>query len=154
MDDIEEPSFENIKEIVDEKRKKKPKPKAVSIPKPKAIKNETKKVEEKVEEVQVQETKVEEILPISNNVDVYKDIYESINNLKELINQQTNIIQEVIKPKQKKQRAKPKPKSISKTLDLTIEDKEIINIINEKNNVIIPNIDDKLQHFLKALQKH
>lgn len=155
---MEEPSFEDIKSIVDEKRRKRTKPKPKPKPKPIIIKNEVKEEEE----VKVEEIKIEEVPPTIqkqtsyiDKTDVYKDIYESINNLKDLINQQTNIIQEVIKPKPKKQRPKPKPKNIPKTLDLTIEDKEIMNIINEKKDDIKPdkNVDEKLQQFLKALQK-
>ena len=88
---------------------------------------------------------------INNDIDKLADIYNDIKNLKELINQQTNFIQEVInKPKEKKERAKPKPKEVIKTLDLTSFNTELNEILENKPK---PK-DNRLEEIIKALQKY
>ena len=83
--------------------------------------------------------KTDEIKKTSNGE--YDDLFNEVNVIKEmLIN---------LKPKP---RAKPKPKKVIKTLDLTITDNEINNIIkNEKEQQ--PKQDEKIKAFLDALLK-
>lgn len=71
------------------------------------------------------------------------------------LNTQTSFIQEVIN-KPKKQRAKPKPIKVeNRTLDLTITDTDIKNIIENNNtNPILPEKDNKLQEFINVLMKN
>ena len=94
----------------------------------------------------------------------FNKLEESINNIKELINNQNinNLKDEIInavKPKSKPKKIKmPKAPVINKTLDLTISDVEISNIIDNKKEtkkeIEFKNKgDEKLQSFLKALQK-
>ena len=87
-----------------------------------------------------------------NNLNSLSDLYESINNIKELISSQSKVIEDAIKPKpkQKKQR---KPKVETKTLDLSISDKEVENIIIGNDNNIKKETDAKLKLFLDALKK-
>lgn len=79
---------------------------------------------------------------------------ESINDIKELINKE--IIEAVVKPniKQKKIKTPKKPinKEVKKTLDLTISDAQILNIINKDEKTMTKG-DEKLNSFIKALQK-
>lgn len=94
----------------------------------------------------------------------FNKLEESINNIKELINNQNinNLKDEIInavKPKSKPKKIKmPKAHVVNKTLDLTISDAEISNIIDNKKEtkkeIEFKNKgDEKLQSFLKALQK-
>jgi hypothetical protein len=95
----------------------------------------------------------------------FNKLEESINNIKELINNQNinNLKDEIInavKPKPKPKKVKtPKERVVNKTLDLTISDAEISNIINPNNNKekelndYKNKGDEKLASFLKALQK-
>ena len=95
----------------------------------------------------------------------FNKLEESINNIKELINNQNinNLKEEIInavKPIQKPKKVKtPKAPVVNKTLDLTISDAEISNIINKKKEVkneieeFKTKGDEKLASFLKALQK-
>jgi hypothetical protein len=95
----------------------------------------------------------------------FNKLEESINNIKELINNQNinNLKDEIInavKPKSKPKKIKtPKERVVNKTLDLTISDAEISNIINPNNNKenelkdYKNKGDEKLASFLKALQK-
>lgn len=98
----------------------------------------------------------------NHNQEAFKDIYESINNIKDLINNQKEVIIEAVKPKvpieepkknKPKPRAKPKPKKVEKTLDLTIPDKEIEKIISEKKPSVKNSTDPKLQAFLDAFKR-
>lgn len=98
----------------------------------------------------------------NHNQEAFKDIYESINNIKDLINNQKEVIIEAVKPKvpieepkknKPKPRAKPKPKKVEKTLDLTIPDKEIEQIISEKKPSVKNSTDPKLQAFLDAFKR-
>lgn len=88
----------------------------------------------------------------------FNKLEESINNIKELINNQNinNLKEEIInavKPKSKPKKVKtPKASVINKTLDLTISDAEISNIINKDEKTMTKG-DEKLASFLKALQK-
>lgn len=94
----------------------------------------------------------------------FNKLEESINNIKELINNQNinNLKDEIInavKPKSKTKKIKmPKAPVVNKTLDLTISDAEISNIIDNKKEIkkeieFKNKGDEKLQSFLKALQK-
>jgi hypothetical protein len=86
----------------------------------------------------------------------FSTLFESINNIKDLIYSQNNVINEVITTNQKKNkpRSKPKPKPPPrKTLDLTISDNDIDNIINAKPKPEKPSIDPKLQAFLDAFKR-
>ena len=95
----------------------------------------------------------------------FNKLEESINNIKELINNQNinNLKDEIInavKPKSKPKKIKmPKAPVINKTLDLTISDAEISNIIDNKKETknemkdYKNKGDEKLASFLKALQK-
>lgn len=97
----------------------------------------------------------------NQNQETFKDIYESINNIKDLINTQKEVIIEAVKPKvpieepkktKAKPKPKPKPKKVEKTLDLTIPDKEIEQIISG-NKTQVKNTDPKLQAFLDAFKR-
>jgi hypothetical protein len=88
----------------------------------------------------------------------FNKLEESINNIKELINNQNinNLKDEIINavkpiPKPKKVKT-PKERVVNKTLDLTISDAQISNIINPNNDYKNKG-DEKLASFLKALQK-
>lgn len=95
----------------------------------------------------------------------FNKLEESINNIKELINNQNinNLKDEIInavKPKSKPKKNKmPKAPVVNKTLDLTISDAEISNIIDNKKETknemkdYKNKGDEKLASFLKALQK-
>jgi len=95
----------------------------------------------------------------------FNKLEESINNIKELINNQNinNLKDEIInavKPKSKPKKIKmPKAPVVNKTLDLTISDAEISNIIDNKKEIknelkdYKNKGDEKLASFLKALQK-
>lgn len=95
----------------------------------------------------------------------FNKLEESINNIKELINNQNinNLKDEIInavKPKSKPKKIKmPKAPVVNKTLDLTISDAEISNIIDNKKEMknelkdYKNKGDEKLASFLKALQK-
>lgn len=95
----------------------------------------------------------------SYNVLPFKDIFNTLNNLKDLISSQKNDIIEAVKPKvpveepkKKKPKAKPKAKKVTKTLDLTVSDKEVEKIVSG-NNTQPKAGDAKLQAFLEAFQK-
>ena len=86
-----------------------------------------------------------------NNLDT---LYETINNIKDLISSQSKVIEDAIKPKTRKEKKQRKPKVETKTLDLSIPDKEIENIINDNNNIKKDKEkDEKLKAFLDALTK-
>ena len=87
-----------------------------------------------------------------NNLQAFNNVYESLNSIKELINNQKDVIIEAVKPKSKTRTKISKPKKIEKTLDLTVNDVEINKIINE-NNIQPKIVDPKLNAFLEALQK-
>lgn len=86
-----------------------------------------------------------------NNLQAFKNIYESINNIKDLISSQKEVIENAVKPKPKKPRAAPKPKKVNKTLDLTVSDAEVEKIVS--NNKTQPKVDAKLQAFLEAFKR-
>ena len=104
---------------------------------------------------------LKQLLKTSNKKDNkdYDTLFQSITDIKELINQQKNVLEEVIKPKieepksksKPKPKAKPKPKPTGKKLDLVVSDKELEHIINPSTN--IKTIDPKLQAFLDAFKK-
>lgn len=92
-----------------------------------------------------------------NNIEEFQSfnkLEESINNIKELIiNNLKDEIINAVKPKSKPKT--PKAPVINKTLDLTISDAEISNIIDNKKEMkdYKNKSDEKLASFLKALQK-
>ncbi len=89
-----------------------------------------------------------------NNLDTLSDLYESINNIKNLISSQSKVIEDAVKPKTKKEKKQRKPKEETKTLDLSIPDKEIEDIINDNDNIEKEKEkDEKLKAFLDALTK-
>ena len=150
METIVEPvSIEKIKEIAEEKRKQKKEAKSKAYKKKEFIKEEIKEQPINIKPLEAPINVEQFQIPITDNEDRYKELYDDIKNIKDLINQQTNFIQEVInKPKAKKQ--KPKPKPVVKTLDITVTDKEIEKIIETKET---NTKDFKLQQIIKALQK-
>ena len=87
-----------------------------------------------------------------SNLDTLSDLYETINNIKDLISSQSKVIEDAVKPKTRKEKKQRKPKVETKTLDLSIPDKEIENIINDNNNIKKEN-DEKLKSFINALTK-
>ena len=89
-----------------------------------------------------------------NNLQAFNNVYESLNSIKELINNQKDVIIQAVKPKSKTRAKAPKPKKVIKTLDLTVSDTEVDKIINENENITQPKAGDaKLNAFLDALQK-
>ena len=92
-----------------------------------------------------------------NNIEAFKDIYESLNNIKDLISSQKEVIINAVKPEEpkKKPKAKPKPKAkkVVKTLDLTVSDKEVEQIVSGNKTVPQAAADAKLQAFLNAFKK-
>lgn len=89
-----------------------------------------------------------------NNLKEFNTVFKSLNNIKELIDKQRDFLTESVKIKPKK--TKPvKEKKVIKTLDLTVDDKEINDILNiSVNNVkAVEAVDPKLQEFLEAFKK-
>jgi hypothetical protein len=93
-------------------------------------------------------------------------LFENITDIKNLINQQKNVIEDAIKPKveepKSKSKSKPKPKPKvkkqivpkGKSLDLTVSDKEVEQLTS--NNTAVakqPVVDEKLQAFLNAFKR-
>lgn len=108
---------------------------------------------EQPEEIVVKKT-VKQSNHNNHNQETLKDLYDSINKIKDLINTQKDDIIQAVKPKPRN-RAKPtKPTKVIKSLDLTVNDAEVDKIINENENKIQPKTGDaKLNAFLEALQK-
>ena len=100
--------------------------------------------------------------PIQNNIVMVED-KSPFNKLEESINKLKEDIIKAVNEKPKKVKKPPKAPVVNKTLDLTISDAEISNIIDNKNEVkketkkeieeFKNKGDEKLQSFLKALQK-
>jgi hypothetical protein len=100
--------------------------------------------------------------PNQNSIVMVED-KSSFNKLEESINKLKEDIIKAVNEKPKKIKKPPKAPVINKTLDLTITDEEISNIIDKKKEVKneIKNEmkdyknkgDEKLASFLKALQK-
>jgi len=103
--------------------------------------------------------------PKNKDVD-FELLFENITDIKNLINQQKNVIEDAIKPKveepKSKSKSKPKPKPKvkkqivpkGKSLDLTVSDKEVEQLTS--NNTAVakqPVVDEKLQAFLNAFKK-
>lgn len=144
-----------------------PEPEPIPEPEPKPQKiKRTPSIPVVDEEVKTPQRKPKQIKR-QNSIEEFQSfnkLEESINNIKELINNQNinNLKDEIInavKPKSKPKKIKmPKAPVINKTLDLTISDAEISNIIDNKKEtkkeIEFKNKgDEKLQSFLKALQK-
>lgn len=173
----EEKSIEEIKEIVDSKRPRKytkeDRVKNLQIAREKK-QMKKQQLKESVIEPVIVETEpepakviktvkakldkehktIKPVKSIDNENDKLADIYNDIQNIKDLITEQSQKFESiVIKPKPKPKKEK-KIKIENKTLNLSITDKEIDNIINDnkdnKNNKIN---DKKLEDFLKAFQK-
>ena len=100
--------------------------------------------------------------PSQNSIVMVED-KSSFNKLEESINKLKEDIIKAVNEKPKKVKKPPKERIVNKTLDLTITDAEISNIIDNKKetkNEIRNEVkdyknkgDEKLQSFLKALQK-
>lgn len=176
----QKPTIEEIKQIVDAKRKtkkhidfKQPNEKVI-IPEPKQIVRKQKKpkavkepIQEPIQELiqepikepliefiqePIKESKPESVKSFSNDIKL-RELQDDIYGL-------TNLVLEMMKPKNKiaKPKPKPKPKKIVKTLDLTITDKEIDAIVNDKPiekkvNIKGSSNDEKLKAFLDAMIK-
>jgi hypothetical protein len=99
--------------------------------------------------------------PKNKDVD-FELLFENITDIKNLIKQQQNTIEEVVKPKVEEPKSKPKPKPKpkvkkqivpkGKSLDLTVSDKEVEQLIST-NNTKPPPVDEKLQAFLNAFKR-
>ena len=166
------PTLDEIKKIVDNKRKNKPNKdlteqrlKNLELAREKRkIMNQNKKTNAPIP------VPIPAPIPAPIPVPIPAPIPESfqsvennlINELKNMILKQNEILEKLnIEPK-KKIKKEPKKKIENKTLDLTISDKEIKNIIDANNNSnnINNNINDKkniedpkLKVFLEALKK-
>ena len=80
-----------------------------------------------------------------NDIDKFKTLEEKLNNINDLI---LKSLEKKIRPKRV-----VKPKVVN-TLDLTVSDNDVNNIISEsKNNKNTIKQDKKLQEFLEALKK-
>ena len=173
MEEIEEeeintkPTIEDIKKIVDSKRIKRSPSKTytkedrlknleLAREKRKNTKNkiititEKKQEQEPIKSIKINENKLLENLNTSTPI-INNDLF---NEIKELILNQNQILNNInIKPKPKpKSKPKPKDKDKGKTLDLVVSDKEIEQIINPPTNNT-KTIDSKLQAFLDAFKK-
>lgn len=97
----------------------------------------------------VDDTKIS-LKPSNNDNDI-------INELEKLFKNQNEYIEKIINDSKKKPAIKrnhsKKVKEPKKTLDFTITDNDIKNIIDNKNNEVSPIKDNKLQAFLEALKK-
>lgn len=85
---------------------------------------------------------------------------EMINDFKSILNENINEILNKINTKKMREQKQRKPKTESRTLDLSITDDEIKNIISnnsitdtEKSKIKSENTDTKLKAFLDALTK-
>ena len=110
---------------------------------------------------------LKQLLKTSNKKDKeYDTLYKSITDIKELITNQKDVIEEVktkieeTKPKPKT-KSKSKPKPTGKSLNLVVSDKELEAVLNPPANCHTNGnandnakaIDPKLAEFLKAFQK-
>jgi hypothetical protein len=167
----EEPSIETIKKFADEKRKtiKKVNPELYEAQQQKRLDNlakgrETRRLKllEKNEKVVEEADNYSDIdKPFKGDlIGLYQYLKKKDDAEKEkekefdtLFKEITNIKEIITKPKAKsKPKPKSKPKIIGKSLDLTISDKEVEEIVNENKTQLKP-IDPKLNAFLEALQK-
>ena len=162
------PTIDEIKKIVDDKRNNKPQKysneqrlKNLELAREKRkIKNQNKKIIE--EPIQIY-TPIPAQIPAPIPAPIPAQILENnlINELKNMILRQNEILEKLnIEPK-KKIKKEPKKKIENKTLDLTISDKEIKNIIDANNNSNNSNNsnnkkiieDPKLKMFLDAFNR-
>ena len=96
--------------------------------------------------------------PSQNSIVMVED-KSSFNKLEESINKLKEDIIKAVNEKPKKIKKPPKERVVNKSLDLTISDAEISNIIDNKKEIknemkdYKNKGDEKLQSFLKALQK-
>jgi hypothetical protein len=172
----QKPTIEEIKQIVDAKRKtkkqiefKQPNEKVI-IPEPKQIVRKQRTPRAKKEPVlePIQEPIIEPVKefiqePIKEPIPELMKTYSNDTKIRELqddVYGLTNLVLEMMKTKSKiaKPKSKPKPKKVIKTLDLTITDKEIDAIVNDKPiekkvNIKGSSTDDKLKAFLDAMIK-
>jgi hypothetical protein len=158
------PTLDEIKKIVDNKRKNKPNKdlteqrlKNLELAREKRkIMNQNKKTNAPIP------APIPESIPAPIPESIQSVENNLINELKNMILKQNEILEKLnIEPK-KKIKKETKKKIENKTLDLTISDKEIKNIIDANNNSnnINNNINDKkniedpkLKVFLEALKK-
>ena len=159
------PHINEIKEIVNKKRKNMkieeeervlppsetplpPLKKYIRKPKVEPIKKDIK--EETIEEVLKEPIKEKELIKEEKIEEVIK--YDNNHELKELLLEINKKLENLSIKKERKKVIKPK--EINKTLDLSIDNKEIENII-EKDNKVSDNIikDEKLQAFINGFLK-
>jgi flagellar biosynthesis chaperone FliJ len=179
LQEQKKPSLEDIKKIVDSKRLKGTKPRTPSktYTKEDRIKNleiAREKKKNEIKPISIPEPKQEQIQPkkISVNKSVENlntsspiinhTFNNEINELKQLIISQNEILEKLKKEVRPKTIRKPKTENQKhmKTLDLTITDNDIKNIIENNSNSNNSNIsnkkiieDPKLKMFLDALKR-
>ena len=157
-----QPTIEEVKHIVDTKRKTKKQVEIKELPELKSLIRKEKKPKaraiKQVIEEPIEEPIKEPIKELINDDTKLRELQDDVYNL-------TNLIIDMMKSKPKiKPKTKPKPRPVTKTLDLTISDKEIVNIINDNNDndnknkptekpVKGSSNDDKLKAFLDAMTK-
>jgi hypothetical protein len=134
-------------------KQKEPKGAKEDLPPPKQFIRKEKPVKEPIKE-QIKEPIKEELTKPEEKPNInYDELHNDINFLKEMLKNQNNLIHETLKPKPRaRPKPRPKPKKIIKTLDLTITDNEINNIINDGKEQE-PKQDEKMKAFLDGLLK-
>lgn len=142
-DNINDVEFSEIKKIIDNNRPKK-------YTKEDRIKNLQLAREKKIKKNEPNE--INNVKDTNTNDTIKKDIELLLKNQNELI-ENISIINNKLS-KNRISKPKNKPKKVVKTLDLTIDDIEINNIINDtdkekKNN----DINSKLEYFINSLKK-
>ena len=144
-DNINDVEFSEIKKIIDNNRPKK-------YTKEDRIKNLQLAREKKIKKNEPNE--INNVKDTNTNDTIKKDIELLLKNQNELI-ENISIINNKLS-KNRISKPKSKPKKVVKTLDLTIDDAEINNIINDtdketKND--IKDINSKLEYFINSLKK-
>ena len=144
-DNINDVEFSEIKKIIDNNRPKK-------YTKEDRIKNLQLAREKKIKKNEPNE--INNVKDTNTNDTIKKDIELLLKNQNELIENISIINNKLLKKRISK--PKPKPKKVVKTLDLTIDDAEINNIINDTNKETkndIKDINSKLEYFINSLKK-
>lgn len=165
---MDDPTIEEIKKVIDEKRNKIQKNISPEL-RQKRLDNLAKGRETRKQKLLqkksnndyndnndnncISDTDSDDIIINKYSKNKFDDIYNTMNNIKDMISSQKETIDNVIKSKSKsKTKSTPKIKKVIKTLDLTVNDTEIDNIISN-NKTQSKKIDNKLDEFLKVLQK-
>ena len=144
-DNINDVEFSEIKKIIDNNRPKK-------YTKEDRIKNLQLAREKKIKKNEPNE--INNVKDTNTNDTIKKDIELLLKNQNELI-ENISIINNKLS-KNRISKPKSKPKKVVKTLDLTIDDAEINNIINDTNKETkndIKDINSKLEYFINSLKK-